>query len=154
MRGPKPQPTKIKILRGNPGQRPLNAREPTLALATPTPPDWLGDEAREKWDEVAAELAQMGVLTSVDADVLALYSVTWTEWKAASLAIRDHGLTVRTPRGEERTSPYVLIGNKALMQLRALAAELGLTPSSRSRVQTSTSAPPPASSKWAGILHE
>ena len=152
MRGPKPIPSRLKALRGNPGQRRLNAREPKIPPTVPTPPAWLGDEARKKWTEVAASLSQIGILTHVDADVLTLYCETWIEWKEATLAIRAHGLTVTTPTGDEKTSAYVLMRNKSLMQLRALAAELGLSPSSRSRVQTLNPSRRPANSKWGGML--
>ena len=74
------------------------------------------------------------------------------EFKEATLAIGKHGLTVTTPNGDVRTSPYVILRNKAVVQLRTLAAELGLSPSSRSRVQTLTPTRRPANSKWGGML--
>ena len=117
----------------------------------PNPPDWLSVEAREKFDEVATALADLGILTSVDGDVLALYSEAWVEFKQATLAIRKHGLTVTTSRGEEKSSPYVIVRNKALVQLRTLATELWMSPSARSRLHTFSSSPPPTS-KWNGIL--
>ena len=152
MRGPKPQPTRLKMLRGNPGKRRLNTREPKIQPTVPTPPAWLSAEARTKWDEIAAALSQVGILTHVDSDILTMYAVTWVEWKRATLAILDHGLTMTTLKGEERTSPHVLIRNKSLMQLRALAGELGMSPSSRSRVQSTTPTRRPANSKWGGML--
>ena len=140
-------------MRGNPGQRRLNPNEPKIQPAVPKPPDWLGAEARAKWDEVVTSLRELGILTHVDGDVLTLYCETWVEFKHATLAIREYGLTVTTTKGDERTSPYVILRNKALVQLRTLAAELGMSPSSRTRVQTtSIRNPRPASSRWAGIL--
>ena len=151
MRGRKPQPTRLKVLRGNPGQRRLNTREPKIRPGVPNPPDWLSVEARKKFEEVATSLAELGILTNVDGDVLTLYSEAWVEFKQATLAIREHGLTVTTSRGEEKSSPYAIVRNKALVQLRTLAAELGMSPSGRSRLHT-LSPLPPQKSKWAGIL--
>ena len=65
MRGRRPQPTRLKVLRGNPGQRRLNTREPKIQPGVPNPPDWLGDEAFEKWNEVAAGLAGNGNEVSI-----------------------------------------------------------------------------------------
>ena len=38
MRGRKPTPTHLKLVRGNPGKRPLNASEPKPQLTLPSPP--------------------------------------------------------------------------------------------------------------------
>ncbi len=153
MRGRKPQPTRLKVLRGNPGQRQLNAREPQIAAAVPDPPDWLGEDAREKWADLVAVLGDLGILTHVDADVLTLYCETWVEWKEATLQIRESGYVVESPKGDLKASPYVMIRSKALQQLRTLEAELGMTPSSRSRVHTVSPARHSNKSKWDGILN-
>ncbi len=83
MRGRKPVPTKLKLLRGNPGKRTLNDREPQIDPSTPEPPDWLEGEARDKWFEVCDKLGDLGILTHVDADVLTLYCRTWVRWVRA-----------------------------------------------------------------------
>lgn len=49
-------------------------------------------------------------------------------------------------------SPYVKIAKDALTALRGLLVELGMTPSSRVRVQTVKSPERPSESKWAGVL--
>ena len=58
--GPKPQPTNLKIIRGNPGKRDLNSNEPQPDMVMPDPPDTLSDEARAQWDVVAPQLHTMG----------------------------------------------------------------------------------------------
>ena len=47
MASPKPKPTKLKILEGNPGKRPLNLNEPKPKQVVPKCPDWLMDDARK-----------------------------------------------------------------------------------------------------------
>jgi len=42
---------------------------------------------------------------------------------------------VKTPNGFEQPSPWLSITNKALEQLRGFAAEFGMTPATRSRVE-------------------
>ena len=152
-RGPKPQPTRLKVLRGNPGKRKLNVREPLVSPAVPNPPDWLGREAVAKWDELCEMLGNLGILTHVDADVLTLYCRTWVRWKTAEQGIDTEGLVVTSPSGIKKRSPLAVIAKELSTELRALQAELGMTPSARTRVQTvSTPRQRPAKSKWAGIL--
>ena len=50
--GPKPKPTAIKILEGNPGKRPLNLNEPKPLQIAPECPDWLLDEAKKELKNV------------------------------------------------------------------------------------------------------
>ena len=45
-RGRKPTPTAIKELEGNPGKRPLNAKEPKPVKKAPSCPKWLEPEAK------------------------------------------------------------------------------------------------------------
>ncbi|MEO0035368.1 MAG: hypothetical protein RLZZ501_1391, partial [Pseudomonadota bacterium] len=63
MAGRRPTPTHLKLVRGNPGKRPLNEAEPTPARALPSPPAHMSDEAKVAWGRMATLLDQMGVLT-------------------------------------------------------------------------------------------
>ena len=44
--GRKPKPTALKLVTGNPGKRPLPKKEAVVALAEPTPPAFLCDDAK------------------------------------------------------------------------------------------------------------
>ena len=46
-KGRKPTPRNLKIVRGNPGKRPMGAREPQPEVNVPEPPDFLGKIAKE-----------------------------------------------------------------------------------------------------------
>ncbi len=65
MRGRPPKPVPIRELEGNPSKRPL-PKVPQPSGAAPECPGWLTDEAKVVWDENAAELEQLGLLTSLD----------------------------------------------------------------------------------------
>lgn len=149
-RGPKPQPTRLKILKGNPGKRRLNEQEPDLPAEVPPPPDWLDGPALVKYRTLAQSLYDAKILTTLDGDVLALYCRTWVRWVTAEQAL-EKGLLSKTPNGHIQPSPFVSIARAAVDQLRTLEAELGMTPSSRSRVQA-VDRPTTSKSKWAGIL--
>src|SRR5215831_17432794 len=99
MRGPKPTPTALRILRGNPGRRPLNAREPKAAPATLTPPAWLKGLAVAEWHRIAPVLHRLGILTEVDDIALAAYSQTYARWRDSDAKIDEFGPSSRARAG-------------------------------------------------------
>ena len=52
--GRKPQPTALKVLKGNPGRRPLNEDEPKPEVLLPRPPAHLSPVARREWRRAGA----------------------------------------------------------------------------------------------------
>ena len=58
-----PKPTALKVLQGNPGKRAINHNEPKPPMEPVTPPDWLPDEGKTIFYELAAVLKPMHVLT-------------------------------------------------------------------------------------------
>ena len=156
MKGRKPTPTALRLLRGNPRKRPVNAREPqpTRVPEDLAPPEWLDDAAKLEWRRLAPMLARLGVLTETDGDALAAYCEAWTTWKQATQKIRQFGMVVKANKaGVELPviSPYVKIAERALQSMRAFLVEFGMTPSSRARIHTSAPVEQPAS-KWGGHL--
>ena len=152
MKGRKPTPTALHVLRGNPGKRRRNPREPRPpALEALEAPAWLDPAAREEWQRLAPLLGQLGVVTATDADVLAAYCEAWVTWKQATLKLRQGGLIVTTGKGDRVVSPYVKIAHHAMALCARLLVELGMTPSARARVQVRPEAQAPAS-KWEGLL--
>jgi len=71
MRGRKPIPTHLKVLRGNPGRRPINGEEPQPDLTTHDAPPGLTREARKIWDVIAPQLIGLKLLTDLDRGHLA-----------------------------------------------------------------------------------
>lgn len=134
MRGRKPKPTALKILDGNPGRRPLREREPEPRIGRPSCPHWLDLEAKREWRRISRELHAMGLLTQADRAALAAYCQCWSDWRSAVEAIREHGRTFSTEKGEIRQRPEVALGQKALTLLKSYLVEFGLTPSSRTRI--------------------
>jgi P27 family predicted phage terminase small subunit len=136
MRGRKPQPTKLKILTGNPGHRRLNANEPIIPTDLPACPDHLDTEAKTKWASVTAVLGTSGLLTQADGDTLAAYCQCWSDWVNARVRVSQLGLMlVSKETGQLYPNPYLHVANRAMREMTRLAAELGLTASSRSRLQ-------------------
>ena len=142
MRGRKPTPTHLKLVRGNPGKRRLNAAEPVPERVLPSPPPELSADARTEWDRVAGELHRIGVLSGIDRAALAAYCQAYGRWVVAERAIakmaeRDpltEGLMIKTTNGNAVQNPLVGTANKAMADLVRYAAEFGMTPSARSRI--------------------
>jgi P27 family predicted phage terminase small subunit len=142
-RGRKPKPTYLKVVSGNPGKRPLNEREPVPIRKIPNPPAELSDDAKVEWGRVSEELYRMGLLTGVDRAALAAYCQAYGRWMQAECAIGEMakkdaltgGLLIRTTNGNAIQNPLVGTANKAMADMVRYAAEFGMTPSARSRIQ-------------------
>jgi P27 family predicted phage terminase small subunit len=150
MRGRKPQPTVLKVIRGNPGRRPLNKSEPEHPGIDGACPDDLVDPvARAEWDRITPQLTQSGQVTMMDRSTLIGYCLKYAQWKALEDEARKHPFIVKSPSGYPIPNPALGMANKAFALMLKAAAELGITPSSRSRV--SVGAPAPQKSKWAEL---
>ncbi len=137
-RGPPPDPTALKILRGNPGHYPLNKNEPK-ADGRPLCPSWLLPEAKRKWRSLVPQLRVLGVATKVDGDALAQYCQVWARWKDAEEFIAKHGpvISIRDEAGNIKylaQVPQVSIAQHLLTIMRNLQREFGMTASARSQI--------------------
>lgn len=114
-RGPAPTPTALKILKGNPGRRPLNTREAAPELGMPAMPARLRPEAQVVWKELAPILMACGLLTKADGRAFALVCDALADYD------EDRGAGKR--------------GDTSFTKLRQMLPEFGLTPASRSRIK-------------------
>jgi P27 family predicted phage terminase small subunit len=139
MRGRPPTPTDLKILRGNPGHRKLDAAdEPQPTAGIPEPPAHLSKEARGHWFRMAPELAKMRVLTMADREGLAILCDAWARYVMAEKAVEKHGLLIKSPSGYPIQNPALAIRNQAAKEMRGWLNEFGLTPAARTRVKTTS----------------
>jgi P27 family predicted phage terminase small subunit len=140
MRGRKPKPTNQKILEGNPGRRPLNAEEPQLPAPTPDVFDAVPIElnadlvAATEWRRLAPMLRKARQITEAERGSLIALCQQWSRYLEAQQGAAAAGMVVLAPSGYPMVNPYIGIANKALAQCRQLWSELGLTPTSRTRV--------------------
>lgn len=141
-RGPAPIPTKLKILHGNPGKRPLNEREPQPADGLPACPERLTGAARDEWERLVPILHDMGVGTEADASALELLCETWGRYVEARQNEVKGGMVWLSGKTSDSGlpsfvySPYGAIATKLIGHLRAMYASFALTPSSRSGITT------------------
>jgi phage terminase small subunit len=130
-RGPAPQPTKLKLLRGNPGKRALNDREPEPEpLASSECPAHLKGDARSLWNSIVKPLVACAVITVVDVGVAEMLCETHRERRVLEAQQRKVGIPQAITLGYHRR----------IMELRkleiTLRRELGATPAARSAVRT------------------
>ena len=151
MKGRKPKPTRLKVISGNPGKRPINDSEPDPDKDSicPDAPAHLSDGAKAEWDRMAPSLYDIGLLTKIDMSTLEAYCTAYARWIEAEDKIRLHGMIVKSPQGYPMQSPYLAIANKAVEQMRGFLTEFGMTPSSRSRV--SVGGKKKSDNKWDNI---
>ena len=147
--GPRPMPSRLKILMGNPGKRPLNEDEPQPdALDDFSPPDHIENDelAVRKWDEAVRVLYDMQVMTIADRETLARYCLVWSHWMQMREKCRQFGREIMHYEADpNRTdgrlrikwaqpAPWAVDEKAARKDLLQLEREFGLTPSSRSQV--------------------
>ncbi len=157
MRGRKPKPTARKLLDGNPGKRALNANEPQQPPAGASfdvPPPELADQqlATAEWLRLAPLLRRARQVTEADRSALVAVCLEWARYILATREIAKHGLIVKAPSGYPMQNPYLPIATKALAGCNKLWPELGLTPSSRSRV--SAEGPGPGGDEFSEFDHQ
>ena len=136
MRGRRPIPTRLKMLTGNPGKRPLNGDEPRPDENIPECPPELGPVARAEWDRLVGELAALRLLTNLDRAALAAYCGAYALWAEATVQIEKYGAMIKSPQGFPIQSPYLAIANRQAEIMMRIASEFGFTPASRSRITT------------------
>jgi P27 family predicted phage terminase small subunit len=134
VRGRKPKPTRVKVLTGNPGRRPLNLDEPRPEPSVPDCPPELSPAAQREWARLVGELGKLRVLTNLDRAALAAYCGAYALWAEATEALQKYGVMVKSPTGFPIQSPYLSIANRQAEIMMRIASEFGFTPASRGRI--------------------
>jgi P27 family predicted phage terminase small subunit len=144
MPGPKPIPTHLKLLRGNPGHQRLNKDEPQPAIPpeVPEPPSFLLPAAQDEWWRISGELHVLGLLSNLDIQVLAAYCQAYARWRQAEEALAvfaakdpaTHGILIKAADGNARINPLLKAANAAAEDMVKFASEFGMSPAARARV--------------------
>ena len=135
MKGRKPTPSALLKARGSFRADRHNANEPKAKAEAPSCPAHLSVAGRREWRRISKELVAARVLTKLDRAALAAYCQSYGRWIEAEKEIVKTGLIVRSPSGFPLQNPYLSIANKAIVNMIKIAAEFGLTPSSRTRIK-------------------
>lgn len=159
MKGRKPTPSHLRLVKGNPGKRPINEQEPTPRRERPSAPAHISDLAREVWGQAVLILDEMGILTRADVFAVEMLCEAMADHRAAGSTIRECAAAAHAVKGTEEKSDFTLDGRyyrtinqsggvmwrshpavalraDADRRIKAWCAEFGLTPSARSRIVT------------------
>jgi P27 family predicted phage terminase small subunit len=156
-----PIPSYLKLIRGNPGKRPIRPEpEPAIAENVPDPPPFLMGYAADEWWRIAPELYRLRLLTVVDVMPLAVYCQSYARWRQAeealaAMAERDqdtHGLLIKNQAGDAMQNPLVRAARHAADSMLRAASEFGLTPRARAHLANGCSGYEPPASKFDGLI--
>ena len=142
-------PTHMKLLRGNPGKRPINRREPKPEGDLLRAPDWLTEEQKRDWAYAIAH-SPAGLLKKIDRDAVAIYCVAMSTVVTCQEKLAVTGLVVVSRTRGAVTNPFVRIQRNAMLVALKAAAELGFMPASRSKIELQPDAA--ADDDWDEIL--
>lgn len=101
-------------------------RQDADAVANIPAPDWLSKDARKEWGRVMPILTERRILTDADLGGLENYCICIGR-------VRETERLIQTETEAEMQLKLIRVQDKAMASARQLAAELGLTPVSRSR---------------------
>lgn len=101
-------------------------REANMPVGHIEAPDWLAEDARKEWDRVMPVLSARRILTDADLGGLENYCICIGR-------VRETETAIQVEADPEMMLKLIRVQDKAMTSARQLAAELGLTPVSRSR---------------------
>ncbi len=134
-RGPVPKSSEQRRVAGSKNRNHASGGEGP-APARPKMPSWLPKEAQKEWRRVVKELLPYNLLTKIDADVLAVYCMTFATWRSASETIAAEGCTYKAKKsGLFKQHPAVAIEAAAAARLLQLLKEIAATPAARLRMR-------------------
>lgn len=154
--GRRPQPTALKVLRGNPSKTRLNQHEPKPPSDRVGKPTGLSAGASSVWDELAPICLAMKTLTAADVRAFVTMCELQATLQAAS-AMKDQDgrewFTTKREKPNDAQSDYIVVVDSVLklerdtaMAVRPFYALFGLEPISRAKIRVPQEAPV---SKWA-----
>lgn len=136
MPGPRPKPTHLKLLAGNPGHRPLPADEPQPDGDLRDAPEYFTANQARIW-RYCIENAPEGLLKRLDTNVLERFVIAKAQFEEATRKVEELGLLVIVSKKNTAINPYLSIQRNAAKQMRAASDELGFSPAARTRVKVS-----------------
>lgn len=134
-RGPRPKPTKLRLLHGERHSDRINDDEPAPRPTSPRKPAGLSDEVAAVWDRVVHELEGMDLAYSADTDAIRCYCEAVVQHARASDVLARTPVLVQGIHGNMVRNPALQVQRDNAATIRAFAQELGLTPSARTSIR-------------------
>ena len=130
------KPAELRLVEGNRGHRPIPKAKVKTRKLMPPCPRWLSPIAKTEWKRAAPLLFEIGILRREDMVALAGYCENYAILVQCGNYIKKKGGYAKYLIGtNSQTSPHMTAMNKAFGLVKSFAAEFGLTPSSRGRIE-------------------
>ncbi len=136
MRGRKPVPTGLKLMRGTLKKHRMNPTEPAPTVGSSDPLKGLTQRAREHYARLTEDIAGMGILTTVDGAALSELAQAMADYESACVALARDGMVTKGDHGVMTRSPWLIVRKQASDQMQRGFADFGLTPAARVRLHT------------------
>ena len=138
-RGPRKEPTALRLLKGSPSHHRINRLEPKPASDSIMPPAWLVKTSLKKWNEILPGLIATGVVTNADVETLARYCTMHEQFLFCLKEIRAgrDQVEIKDRKGEivnVKATPAAINIFKIAASMLRIEQEFGLTPSARSGI--------------------
>jgi P27 family predicted phage terminase small subunit len=127
MTGRKPSPANL-LLTGK-GGKVIGSNDPPS-----DPPSFLQGVALDEYNRLAALLAEKSLLSPIDSILLATFCQTYADYLLAVEVVRVEGQFITNSRGVPILHPAAAQAGRLVVEMRKQAAEWGLSPGSRSRL--------------------
>jgi P27 family predicted phage terminase small subunit len=160
--GRKPKPDYLKLLEGNPGKRTItDGKDKNSGYDAGNcrikMPSWLDSEAKKVWKSLKPALLTAGALEETDSDTLGMLCATYSRWKNSNSRLYDADTVaagivemIKAAEPHQRAeieemlkafcqyeeSRQSKLEEKYFARLKWLLVEFGMTPSSRSRIDS------------------
>lgn len=139
--GRKAQHPALKLLSGRSEGKDSAGREVpepvAFTRALPTKPEGLSEDAEWLWDQVVAQMKDIGVLKPLDASSLEVACETFARWREAVRFRHENGLLGKNSQGVV-ASPWIGIEERASRDFRTWCAEFGFTPAAEKNLIAET----------------
>jgi P27 family predicted phage terminase small subunit len=100
----------------------------------PHVPKHFGKRGRYWHERIAKELAQVGVLTQLDAKALELLVEAYDEYRTHCETLENEGYTYRTDQGLIKAHPAAGMKADAWKRIHTMLSAFGMSPASRTKV--------------------
>ena len=144
--GNRAKSTKLKVLHGNPGGRPINENEPDPEYCIPAMPEWLKEfpVAIKEWDREADILFRMGIMSEAECSLLATRAYLASQIQEMALDIEKEGRVAYTQKVdglgneimEAKANPKCIQIKNIITEYRQHGSLLGLDAPSRTKIKT------------------
>lgn len=116
------------------GSRHARKNQPKVKAPIGPAPNYFGEHAREKWNEIVPELVENGTIGRVDRMAMEALCLAYQRLREAQQQIDDLGVVFEDPMKGWVKNPACTVATAENNIIARLSAEFGLTAASRGRV--------------------